>query len=62
MAEQSSGSSTGLIDAVNGRPVRVHPASGTYYLPKAGWPHFWGRGLDALVVIVVAAIVMAVLN
>ncbi|WP_175417110.1 RDD family protein [Arthrobacter sp. 24S4-2] len=62
MAGRSSSSNTGLIDAVNGRPVRVHPASGTYYVSKAGWPHFWGRGLDAVVVIVVGVILMAVLN
>ena len=28
----------------------------------AGWPHFWGRCLDALVVILVACSLMAVLN
>ncbi|MBT2597053.1 hypothetical protein [Arthrobacter sp. ISL-72] len=60
--QKKSGSSTGLIDAVNGRAVRIHPPSGAYYVPKTGWAHFWGRCLDALVVIVVAVILMTVLN
>ena len=47
-------SPTGLIDPVNGLPVRRHTASGGYYVPKPGWAHFWGRSLDALVVIVAA--------
>lgn len=55
-------SPTGLIDPVNGLPVRRHTASGDYYVPKPGWAHFWGRSLDALVVIAVAGVLMAVLN
>ncbi|WP_346927445.1 hypothetical protein [uncultured Arthrobacter sp.] len=55
-------SPTGLIDPVNGLPVRRHTASGGYYVPKPGWAHFWGRSLDALVVIVAAGVLMAVLN
>jgi hypothetical protein len=55
-------SPTGLIDPVNGLPVRRHTASGGYYVAKPGWAHFWGRSLDALVVIVAAGVLMAVLN
>lgn len=55
-------SPTGLIDPVTGLPVRRHTASGRYYVAKPGWAHFWGRSLDALVVIVAAGILMAVLN
>ena len=55
-------SPTGLIDPVNGLPVRRHTASGGYYVPMPGWAHFWGRSLDALVVIVAAGVLMAVLN
>ena len=59
--ENGSGG-TGLIDPANGRPVRRHTASGAWYVQMAGWPHFWGRCLDALVVILVACTLMAVLN
>ena len=31
-------------------------------MPKPGWAHFWGRSLDALVVMVAAGVLMAVLN
>ena len=55
-------SPTGLIDPVNGLPVCRHTASGEYYVPKPGWAHFWGRSLDALVVMVAAGVLMAVLN
>jgi hypothetical protein len=55
-------SPTGLIDPVIGLPVRRHTASGDYYVPKPGWAHFWGRSLDALVVIVAAGVLIAVLN
>jgi len=55
-------SPTGLIDPVNGLPVRRHTASGAFYVPKPGWAHFWGRSLDALVVMVAAGVLMAVLN
>ncbi|WP_426997681.1 hypothetical protein [Pseudarthrobacter sp. N5] len=62
MSNLKPSSSTGLVDSANGRPVRAHADSGQYYVPKAGWPHFWGRALDALVVIAVAGILMAVVN
>ncbi|WP_396020177.1 hypothetical protein [Arthrobacter sp. ISL-69] len=52
----------GLIDPVNRRRVRRHTASGACYVEVAGWPHFWGRSLDALVIILVAVSLMAVLN
>ncbi|HSO91044.1 MAG TPA: hypothetical protein VLR70_07855 [Arthrobacter sp.] len=55
-------SPTGLIDPVNGLPVRRHTASGAFYVPKPGWAQFWGRSLDALVVMVAAGVLMAVLN
>lgn len=55
-------SSTGLVDAANGQPVFVHADTGNHYVRKAGWPHFWGRALDALVVMVASGILMAVLN
>ena len=55
-------SPTGLIDPVNGLPVRRHTASGAFYVPKPGWAHFRGRSLDALVVMVAAGGLMAVLN
>jgi hypothetical protein len=55
-------SSTGLLDAVTGRPVLAYTRTGGHYVRKAGWPHFWGRALDAVVVLAVAAILMAVLN
>ncbi|MEU4781524.1 hypothetical protein [Micromonospora sp. NPDC023633] len=53
---------TGLIDAVNGLPVRRHTDTRAYYVRKAGWPHFWGRTLDALVVMVVAGALMGAVN
>ena len=46
----------------NGLPVRRHTASDALYVPKPGWAHFWGRSLDALVVMVAAGVLMAVLN
>lgn len=55
-------SSTGLVDPVNGQPVYAHTDTGAYYVRKAGWPHFWGRALDALVVMAVAGAFMAILN
>jgi hypothetical protein len=55
-------SSTGLLDAVTGRPVLAYTRTGEHYVRKAGWPHFWGRALDAVVVLAVAGILMAVLN
>ncbi|BCL18138.1 RDD family protein [Micromonospora sagamiensis] len=57
-----SPSPTGLVDVTNGRPVRRHPETGAYYVAKAGWPHFWGRTLDALVVMVVAGVLMGVVH
>jgi hypothetical protein len=59
---KASGGGTGLIDPATGRPVRRHIGSGAYYVQMAGWPHFWGRCLDALVVFAAAGILMAVLN
>lgn len=53
---------TGLVDPATGRPVRRHAASGASYVPKPGWPHFWGRALDALIVMAVSGVLMAVLN
>jgi hypothetical protein len=55
-------SSTGLLDAVTGRPVLAYTRTGEHYVRKAGWPHFWGRALDAIVVLAVAVALMAVLN
>ncbi|OFI39075.1 hypothetical protein BIU82_15635 [Arthrobacter sp. SW1] len=54
--------STGLVDAVTGRPVLRYTETGNYYVRKGGWAHFWGRTLDALVVMAVAGILMAVFN
>ena len=54
--------STTLIDPASGRPVRRHTVSGASYVPMPGWPHFWGRALDAFVVLAVSGILMAVLN
>lgn len=59
---RSPKSSTGLVDAVTGRPVLVFTRTGEYYVRKASWPHFWGRALDGLVVLLTAGIIMAVLN
>ncbi|MEU4644697.1 hypothetical protein [Micromonospora sp. NPDC023814] len=62
MSRSTPPSTTGLIDAVNGLPVRRHTDTGAYYVRKAGWPHFWGRTLDALVVMVVAGVLMGAVN
>lgn len=59
---RSPKSSTGLVDAVTGGPVLAHTRTGNYYVRKPGWPHFWGRVLDGLVVLLAAGILMAVLN
>lgn len=53
---------TGLVDPVNGLPVRRHTASGAFYVPKSGWAHFRGRSLDALAVMLAAGVLMAMLN
>ncbi|HEY8699928.1 MAG TPA: hypothetical protein VIM08_03025 [Arthrobacter sp.] len=50
------------MDAATGRPVFAFTKTGQLYVRKAGWPHFWGRALDALVVTVAAGILMALLN
>jgi hypothetical protein len=50
------------VDQVTGRPVLAYTKTGGYYVRKAGWPHFWGRALDGLVVILAAGVLMAVLN
>ncbi|MEH1015704.1 RDD family protein [Micromonospora sp. CPCC 206060] len=62
MSRSTPPSTTGLIDAANGRPVRRHADTGVHYVRKAGWPHFWGRTLDALVVMVVAGVLMGAVN
>jgi hypothetical protein len=59
---RSPKSSTGLVDAANGLPVLTHTGTGEYYVRKASWPHFWGRALDGLVVMLAAGVLMAVLN
>ncbi|WP_309105996.1 hypothetical protein [Arthrobacter sp.] len=59
---RSPKSSTGLVDAVTGGPVLAHTRTGNYYVRKPGWPHFWGRVLDGLVVLLAAGILIAVLN
>ncbi|WFR84161.1 hypothetical protein [Arthrobacter sp. Y-9] len=53
---------TGFVDAVTGRPVLRHPRTGQLYVTKKGWPHFWGRTLDAVAVLVVAGSLIAVFN
>ncbi|MDV8147746.1 hypothetical protein [Arthrobacter sp. B10-11] len=55
-------SSTGLLDAVTGRPVLAYTRTGERYVRKADWSHFWGRALDAAVVFAVAGVLMGVLN
>ncbi|MCA4135199.1 hypothetical protein [Arthrobacter sp. M4] len=62
MSRSTQPSSTGLIDAANARPVFQHPNTGEYYVRKAGWAHFWGRSLDALVVLVVAGVLIGAVN
>jgi hypothetical protein len=62
MSRSTPPSTTGLIDAANGLPVRRHADTGAYYVRKAGWPHFWGRTLDALVVMVVAGALMGAVD
>lgn len=49
MSNSKSQTATGLVDAVNGRPVRRHTDTGAYYVKASGGSHFWGRVLDALV-------------
>ncbi|MGF4044409.1 hypothetical protein ACX800_18110 [Paenarthrobacter nitroguajacolicus] len=56
---------TGLLDAVNGRPVRRHPETGAYFVKASGGAHFWGRALDAVVFLVgymVLAVIAAVVR
>ncbi|SCL26925.1 RDD family protein [Micromonospora pallida] len=62
MSRSTPPATTGLLDAGNGRPIRRHPETGAYYVRKAGWPHFWGRTLDALVVMALAGILMGVVD
>jgi hypothetical protein len=62
MSRSTPRSTTGLVDAANGLPVRRHTDTGAYYVRKAGWPHFWGRTMDALVVMVVAGVLMGVVD
>ncbi|WP_426301433.1 hypothetical protein [Arthrobacter sp. R-11] len=62
MSTKKHPQSTGLVDASNGLPVRRHTETGSYYVRKAGWPHFWGRVLDALVVLAVAGLLIVVFN
>ncbi|MFJ5957502.1 hypothetical protein ACIQC5_16285 [Paenarthrobacter sp. NPDC092416] len=49
MSISKSPSSTGLVDAANGRPVRRHTDTGAYYVKASGGAHFWGRVLDSIV-------------
>lgn len=58
----SKPSNTGLVDALTGRRVRRHSETGTLFVPKGGWSHFWGRTLDAVVVVAIAGVLMGVLN
>ncbi|MEU4565248.1 hypothetical protein [Micromonospora sp. NPDC023956] len=62
MSRSTPPTTTGLVDTDNGRPVRRHPDTGAHYVRKAGWPHFWGRTLDALVVMVVAGVLMGTVH
>ncbi len=62
MSNSTPPTATGLVDVVTGRPVRRHPDTGVRYVRKAGWPHFWGRTLDALVVMVVAGVLMGAVH
>ncbi|MFI6822771.1 hypothetical protein ACIBJE_17720 [Micromonospora sp. NPDC050187] len=62
MSSSTPPTATGLVDVATGRPVRRHPDTGVYYVRKAGWPHFWGRTLDALVVMVVAGVLMGAVH
>ena len=52
MSNSKSQTATGLVDAVNGRPVRRHPETGAYFVKASGAAHFWGRVLDAIVFLV----------
>jgi hypothetical protein len=49
MSNSKSQTATGLVDALNGRPVRRHPETGAYFVKVSGGAHFWGRVLDAIV-------------
>ncbi|MFJ4267820.1 hypothetical protein ACIPY1_14775 [Paenarthrobacter nicotinovorans] len=51
---------TGMVDPLNGRPVRRHPDTGAYYVKASGAAHFWGRVLDALVFLVGYVILAAI--
>lgn len=56
---------TGLVDPLNGRPVRRHPDTGAYFVKASGAAHFWGRVLDAVVFLVgyvILAVIAAVLR
>lgn len=56
---------TGMVDPLNGRPVRRHPDTGAYFVKASGAAHFWGRVLDALVFLVgyvILAVIAAVLR
>ncbi|UVJ39716.1 RDD family protein [Arthrobacter sp. CJ23] len=52
---------TGLADALTGRPVRRHTATGAFYVRKAGWEHFWARALDAAVFVAAYGVVALLL-
>ncbi|MFI6229696.1 RDD family protein [Micromonospora echinospora] len=62
MSSLTPPTATGLVDVVTGRAVRRHPDTGVRYVRKAGWPHFCGRALDALVVMVVAGVLMGAVH
>ncbi|SDW96414.1 RDD family protein [Arthrobacter sp. cf158] len=60
MSTSKSTTSTGLLDAVNGRAVRRHTDTGAYFVKASGAAHFWGRVLDALVFLVGYVILAAI--
>lgn len=60
MSTSKSTTLTGLLDPVNGRPVRRHPETGAYFVKASGSAHFWGRVLDAVVFLVGYVILAAI--
>ncbi|MDR6988704.1 hypothetical protein J2Y66_003208 [Paenarthrobacter nitroguajacolicus] len=60
MSTSKNTTGTGLVDAVNGRPVRRHPDTGAYFVKASGSAHFWGRVLDAVVFLVGYVILAAI--
>ncbi|WP_347109140.1 hypothetical protein AAHB33_00565 [Paenarthrobacter sp. S56] len=60
MSKPKHQTSTGLVDAATGRPVRRHPETGAYYVKASGSAHFWGRVLDALVFLVAYSVLTVI--